>query len=414
MLNENLERKRWLIVIAAIAAEMCVGTTYAWSVFKKPLMFAHGWSETSTQITFMLVMGCIGVAGAFGGMLVDKKGPKFVATIGGILFGIGTLIAGIADRTGNILLIYLGYGLITGIGGGFCYVTPLATLIRWFPDKRGLVTGLAIMGFGSGSFFMGLIAPKIIINIGVANTFYVFGIIFSGILITMAQLYKNPPEGWVPSGFKQTLSEASGADSFTFDEAIKSRGWWTLWGVLFLNVSAGFGLVSQISPLAQDVIRHTNPEITIEALAIAGGKIMAIVMVFNTFGRLMWAWISDAIGRKNTFIIMLLSQVVLYILLPRVENIVLFTIIAGYLLTCLGGSFAIMPAFTADSFGSKYIGRIYGMMLTAGACAGILGPFIFAHAKGIALYVVATLLVMGFALVLSYKKPLRLMDRLPG
>ena len=164
MSNENLESKRWIIAIAAIVMQLCLGTVYAWSVFKKPLMMTHGWAETPTQATMMINMAVIGVSAAFGGTLVDKKGPRFVATIGGILFGLGTLLAGFADQVGSLWLLYLGFGIIGGLGNGFGYVTPIATLIRWFPDKRGLVTGLAVMGFGAGAFFMGKIAPAMVID----------------------------------------------------------------------------------------------------------------------------------------------------------------------------------------------------------------------------------------------------------
>jgi len=190
MANENLESKRWFIAIAAVVIQLCLGTVYAWSVFKNPLMNMHGWDGKSVQYTFMLLMLIIGLSAAFGGTLVDKKGPRFVATIGGILFGIGTLLAGYADQVGNIWLLYLGFGVIAALGNGFGYVTPIATLIRWFPDKRGLVTGLAVMGFGAGAFFMGKIAPAMInsfkeideagkvISSGVAMTWYIWALSF--------------------------------------------------------------------------------------------------------------------------------------------------------------------------------------------------------------------------------------------
>jgi OFA family oxalate/formate antiporter-like MFS transporter len=211
--NENLEKKRWWIAVAAIVMQLCLGTVYAWSVFKKPLMGMHQWTEMQTQITFMICIGVIGLAAAFGGMLVDKKGPRFVATLGGILFGVGTLLAGLADQLGNIWLMYLGFGLIAGLGNGFGYVTPIATLIRWFPDKRGLVTGLAVMGFGAGAFFMGQLAPIMINSFktvgdggaatssGVSLTFYIWGAIFLVLVPAAAQLFKNPPQGWLPAGF---------------------------------------------------------------------------------------------------------------------------------------------------------------------------------------------------------------------
>jgi OFA family oxalate/formate antiporter-like MFS transporter len=405
MSNENLEGKRWLIAIAAIVMQLCLGTVYAWSVFKKPFMTAHGWGETETQVTFMICIGMIGIAAAFGGTLVDKKGPKFVATIGGILFGIGTLLAGFADQIGSIWLLYLGFGFIAGLGNGFGYITPIATLIRWFPDKRGLVTGLAVMGFGGGAFFMGKIAPPMVISMGVANTFYIWGVIFLVLVTASAQLYKNPPKGWLPAGFTPKATGVTAAQSFTVVEAVKTPQWWMLWAMLFLNVSAGLGLISQLSPMAQDVIKKTDPLIAGAALALAGGSILAYASIFNGLGRLLWAWTSDAIGRKNVFIIMFITQAVLYVLLPQIDNQLIFTVTACYLLACYGGGFATMPAFAADSFGPGYIGKVYGIMLTAWGAAGIVGPLVFAQIKGIAVYVAAGLLAAGFLIALSYKRP---------
>jgi OFA family oxalate/formate antiporter-like MFS transporter len=405
MSNENLESKRWLIAIAAIVMQLCLGTVYAWSVFKKPFMTAHGWGETETQVTFMICIGMIGISAAFGGTLVDKKGPKFVATIGGILFGIGTLLAGLADAIGSIWLLYLGFGFIAGLGNGFGYITPIATLIRWFPDKRGLVTGLAVMGFGGGAFFMGKIAPPMVISMGLANTFYIWGVIFLVLVPLAAQLYKNPPKGWLPAGFTPKATGVSAAQSFTFDEAVKTPQWWMLWTMLFLNVSAGLGLISQLSPMAQDVIKKTDPTLTGAALALAGGSILAYASIFNGLGRLLWAWTSDAIGRKNVVIIMFITQAILYVLLPQIDNQLIFTVVACYLLACYGGGFATMPAFAADSFGPGYIGKVYGIMLTAWGTAGIVGPLVFAQIKGIAVYVAAGLLVAGFFIAISFKRP---------
>jgi OFA family oxalate/formate antiporter-like MFS transporter len=405
MSNENLEGKRWWIAVGAIIMQLCLGTVYAWSVFKKPLMAAHGWGETSVQVTFMICIGMIGIAAAFGGTLVDKKGPKFVATIGGILFGIGTLLSGLADSIGNIWLLYLGFGFIAGLGNGFGYITPIATLIRWFPDKRGLVTGLAVMGFGAGAFFMGKIAPPMVISMGVTNTFYIWGVIFLILCTGAAQLFKNPPKGWLPAGFTPKASSVSVSDSYTFDEAIKTPQWWMLWGMLFLNVTAGIGLISQLSPLAQDVIKKSDPMITAAALALAGGSILAYASIFNGLGRLFWAWTSDAIGRKNVFITMFVSQAILYFILPQISSQLIFTIFACYLLACYGGGFATMPAFAADSFGPGYIGKVYGIMLTAWGAAGIVGPLVFAEIKSIAVYVAGGLLAVGFLLAISYKRP---------
>ncbi|MBN1545339.1 MAG: OFA family MFS transporter [Syntrophaceae bacterium] len=403
----NLEEKRWHIAIAAIVMQLCLGTVYAWSVFKIPLIATHGWGETAVQATIMIMMAVVGIAAAFGGSLVDRKGPRFVATLGGILFGIGTILGGLADQMGNIWLLYIGYGVIGGLGNGFGYVTPIATLIRWFPDKRGLVTGLAVMGFGAGAFFMGKIAPVMVNNMGVAMTLYIWGVIFLVLVTLSGQFYKNPPSGWLPAGFTPTASAVSAADSFTFGEAVKTHQWWMLWVILFLNISAGLGLISQLSPMAQDVVSKAQGITDPKALAIAGGTILAYASIFNGLGRLFWAYMSDHIGRRNVFVTMFISQVLLYIILPHVTFVFQFTAIACYLLACYGGGFATMPAFVADAFGPRYIGKIYGVMLTTYGCAGVVGPLVFSMPviKPIALYIAAGLLFLGFLIAINYRPP---------
>jgi len=404
MEKENLETRRWLIAIAAIIIQLCLGTVYAWSVFKKPLMTAHGWSETSTQVTFMLCIGMIGMAAAFGGTILNLKGPRFVATLGGVLFAAGTLLAGFADQTGSIMLLYVGFGLIGGLGNGFGYITPIATLIKWFPDKRGLVTGLAVMGFGMGAFFMGRIAPSAINSLGVAQTFFISGALFAVLLTGSAQLLKNPPDGWLPQGFSPAARTGStDGESYTFDTAVKTPQWFMLWAVLFLNISAGIGLLSQLSPMAQELFKKT---ITDEkALAVSGGAIVAVASIFNGLGRLVWAWISDIAGRKNVFITMFITQAILYLLLPQISNVTLFTIIACYLLACYGGGFATMPAFAADAFGPAHIGKIYGIMLTAWSVAGIFGTLVFSQFRDTALYIAAGLLIVGLVNTALYRHP---------
>ena len=425
MANENLESKRWLIAGAAIVMQLCLGTVYAWSVFKNPLMKMHGWDGKTVQYTFMILMGIIGLAAAFGGTLVDKKGPRFVATIGGILFGIGTLVAGYADQIGNITLLYIGFGVIAALGNGFGYVTPIATLIRWFPDKRGLVTGLAVMGFGAGAFFMGKIAPIMIaaysqvdasgkiIASGVSTTWYIWGVIFLILVTGAAQMFKNPPKGWLPAGFKPAATTVSAANSFTFGEAVKRPQWWMLWSMLCLNVSAGLGLISQQSPLAQDIYKKTmglagnlTPE-QITIVAAAGGAVVAYAAIFNGLGRLFWAKISDNIGRKMVFMIMFATQAIVYLLVAKgyVASYYLFMVVCCYLLACYGGGFATMPAFAADSFGPANIGKVYGFMLTAWSTAGLIGPYIFERFKPQALFIAAGLLTVGFFITLAYKPP---------
>ncbi len=424
-MNENLETKRWRIAGAAITMQLCLGTVYAWSVYKKPLMSMHGWGDTATQITFMIHIGALGLAAAFGGSLLDKKGPRFVATIGGILFGCGTLLAGLADQISSLPLMYLGFGLIAGLGNGCGYITPIATLIRWFPDKRGLVTGLAVMGFGLGAFVIGKISPDMIngfmvmegdkmIESGVAKTFFIWGALFLVVVTGAAQLYKNPPQGWLPAGFTPKQGAVSAAESLSFDQAIKRPQWWMLWGMLFLNISAGMGLISQLSPLAQNLYKSIadtslSDVDMLKALAVAGGFVVSISSIFNGLGRVFWASVSDKIGRRNVFITMFVTQAVIYLLIATqvINSYYIFLVAACYLLACLGGGFATMPAFAADSFGPKYIGKVYGIMLTAWSCAGIVGPLVFASLKDQSLYIAAGLLVIGLVIALIFKPPVR-------
>ena len=415
-LLEHFERKRWSITVAAIVIQLCLGTLYAWSVFKNDLVANHGWNEVQTSATFMISVGVTGLAAAFGGILVDRKGPRLVAIIGGLLFGIGTIIGGVGVQMENILILYLGYGLLGGLGNGFGYVTPIATLIRWFPDKRGLVTGLAVMGFGAGAFFMGRIAPANIAAWGVPTTFYLWGAIFLVLIVGAAMLFENPPRCKLPVKSNSQANANSDDDPFTFEEAIHTPQWWLEWTMLFLNVTAGIGFISQLSPIGRELFRPLvnsglSSEQIIIAVDAAGGLVVAIASIFNGLGRLFWAWLSDGFGRKAVFSTMFLSQAILYMIVPHIDNFYLFMVVACYLLACYGGGFATMPAFAADSFGSENIGRIYGTMLTAWAAAGIVGPLIFAYVKEVtggfvwALYIAAALLVVGFILSRQYKRP---------
>jgi OFA family oxalate/formate antiporter-like MFS transporter len=406
MVSENLESRRWFVALAGVVIMLILGTVYAWSVFVKPIVAAQGWEPAVVSRVFMLIIGVIGLSAAFGGILVDKKGPKFVAILGAILYGIGVLLGGVALHTGNFWLLLFGYGVIGGMGNGFAYVVPIATLIRWFPDKRGLITGLAVMGFGFGAFFIGMIIPGLINKIGVANAFFVLGAVYLILNLLASSTLKNPPAGWLPKGFTPATTTVSAADSFSWAEASKTPQWYMIWCMLFLNVTAGMGLLSKLSPMAQEVIKFAQNIDDPAKLAVLGGGVLATASIFNGLGRLFWAAVSDKIGRKNVFLVMFLTQAILYILLPQISSVLVFTIIACYLLACLGGGFAVMPAFAADSFGPTYIGKVYGFVLTAWGAAGVVGGFVFAQFdKQQSLYTAAGCLILGFIVTLLFKKP---------
>lgn len=397
-------KNRWVIAVSGVIMQLMLGTVYGWSVFKKPLMDAHGWSGPNVGLAFTIVIFFLGCAAALGGKFVDKAGARKVATTAAILFGLGTLIAGYANSVNNLFLLWLGYGVIAGIGNGLGYITPIAVLVRWFPDKKGFITGLAVMGFGFGSALIGLTVPSLLTKIGITNTFYLLGAIYTVVLLIVAQNLNNPPEGWVLPVAANTKTKANMApiDCVDLKTALGMKELYILWGVLFINVTAGLALISNLSPMAQTQLGVS---------AVLAGTIVFVSSLFNGAGRIFWASVSDKIGRRNVFLIMLISQIPLFLLLPKVTNVLFFGAISCYILSCLGGGFATMPAFAADTFGPKNIGGIYGKILLAWSTAGVVGPMLMEYFKktsnsfALALNVAAVLLSLGVVLVLLYKKP---------
>ena len=397
-------KNRWVIAISGIIMQLLLGTVYGWSVFKKPLMEAHGWSGPQVGLAFTIVIFCLGIAAAMGGKFVDKAGARKVATTAAILFGLGTLIAGYADKIGNLWLLWLGYGVIGGIGNGLGYITPIAVLVRWFPDKKGVITGLAVMGFGFGSALIGLTVPSMLTTMGIANTFYLLGVIYLAVLLLAAQNLNNPPEGWtLPVSTAVTAKKTAAAvNSVDLKAALGMLQFYLLWLVLFINVMAGLALISNLSPMAQSQLGIN---------AVVAGTLVFVSSLFNGLGRIVWAALSDKIGRKTTFLIILGFQIPLFFLLSKVTNIWVFAAMSCYILSCLGGGFATMPAFAVDTFGAKNMGAIYGKILMAWSLAGVVGPMLMEYFKkasnsfGLALLVASGMLCAGVFVVSLYKKP---------
>ncbi len=397
-------RNRWVVAVSGIVMQLLLGTVYGWSVFKKPLMDAHGWSGPHVGLAFTFVIFFLGCAAALGGKFVDKAGARKVATCAAILFGLGTLIAGYANSINNLFLLWIGYGVIGGIGNGLGYITPIAVLVRWFPDKKGVITGFAVMGVGFGSGLIGLTVPSLLTSIGITSTFYMLGVVYLIILLIAAQNLSNPPEGWAPPVCANVKAQAASAvvNPVNLKQALGMNQFYLLWAVLFINVTAGLALISNISPMAQAQLGVT---------AVVAGSIVFVSSLFNGAGRIFWAALSDKIGRKNVFLIMLISQIPVFLLLPKAGNIIIFGAMSCYILSCLGGGFATMPAFAVDTFGPKNIGGIYGKILLAWSTAGVAGPMLMEYFKKVsnsftlALSVAAGMLCVGIVLVSLYKKP---------
>jgi MFS transporter, OFA family, oxalate/formate antiporter len=357
---------RWLIATAGVVMQVALGAVYAWSVFRVPLSDAYGTGVSAVNTTFSIALLTLGFAAFFGGLWMNKSGPRIVALSAGVLYGAGIFLASFAAP--SLWILYLTYGLMAGIGIGLGYIVPVATLIKWFPDKRGFITGIAVAGFGAGALLTAPIAKQLVQGVGLFPTFAILGILYLVMVVGAALFMKNPPEGWTPEGWEpeeEESGERTGVD-YELGGALKTWQWYALWALLFLNVTAGIAIISEADPIAQEV----------SGVAPATAAwLVSIISVGNAAGRFLWAWLSDAIGRKWVFLVMFLLQAALFFLLPVVgASFVMLAILSFIIVSCYGGGFGTMPAFNADYFGSKNVGMIYGLMITAWGFAGVLGP----------------------------------------
>lgn len=396
---------RWTIAVAGVFLQVALGAVYAWSVFRVPLTKQFGWTISEVTLTFTITIFVLGIAAFCGGLWLNRVGPRVVALTGGFLYGLGVFLASFSDH--KLWWLYLSYGLIGGIGLGFSYIVPVAVLVKWFPDRRGLITGIAVGGFGAGALITAPVATRLIQSVGVLQTFAYLGIAFLIVTVAAGYFMQNPPEGWRPQGWSPTTSQTSQRSSrdYTLGEALRTWQWWALWLLLFLNTSAGISVISQESPLFQELARVT---------AVAAAGMVGVVSIGNAFGRVFWAWASDSITRRVTFVVMFLAQTLLFWTLPSINSAGVLTVVAFIVLMCYGGGFGTMPAFAADYFGTKNVGAIYGLMLTAWGCASAFGPLLIAflrqstgsYARG--LHVIAGVMAVSVLLPLVVSPPRRI------
>jgi len=395
---------RWVIAIAAIFLQVVLGAVYAWSVFRVPLSKQFGWSISQVTLTFTISIFVLGFAAFFGGLWMNRKGPRIVALTAATLYGLGIFLASFSAN--KLWWLYLSYGVIGGLGLGLGYIVPVAVLVKWFPDRRGLITGIAVGGFGAGALITAPVATALIKSVGVLPTFAYLGVGYFVVAIIAAMFMQNPPEGWTPAGWtpsaKQTSERAT--HDYTLPEALKSWQWWALWAILFLNTCAGISVISQESPLFQKLTGVTA--------AVAAGMV-GIASLGNAVGRVFWAWVSDIITRRVTFMVIFAVQVVLFWFLPTIAIPIFMTTVTFVVLMCYGGGFGTMPAFTADYFGSKNVGPIYGLMLTAWSFASVAGPLYIARMVETtgkysgALHVIAVVMAISILLPLIVRPPRR-------
>jgi len=399
--NDHLEGRRWLIAAAGLAMQIALGAVYAWSVFRTPLVKQFGWSISAVSLTFTITIFTLGVAAFFGGLWMRSSGPRIVGLTGGVLYGFGVYLAGYADQ--GLWVLYASYGVLGGAGIGLGYIVPVATLVQWFPDRRGFITGLAVAGFGVGALVTAPLATRLIAAYGVLHTFKVIGLVSCLLVAGASLVIKNPPLGYRPKGWLPDIRTASaGQSDFSLREAIARWQWYALWAMLFLNVSAGISIISQAAPMAQEICGVD---------ATKAATMVGIISIANGAGRFLWAWLSDLIGRRWVFLCMFVIQSALFILLPQVTAFGLFTSLCVVILLCYGGGFGTMPAFCADYFGSKEVGSIYGLLLTAWGSGSVLGPVLIAQVRqttgnyGLALSILAGVLALSSILPLVVRPP---------
>ncbi len=369
-------RNRWSIAAAAVGIHVSIGSVYAWSVWSRPLTEQLGWPLPQVQFTFSLAIVFLGLSAALLGQLVERVGPRRTAMLAAAFFGAGLLVAGWAVMGRSLYGLYLGYGVLGGIGLGVGYVAPVSTLVKWFPDRRGLATGLAIMGFGFAALVAGPVAQQLMTRLGLASTFFALGTVYSVVIFAAAQYLAPPPPGWAPAGGRGGTASAGQTSvdpgPLAAHQAVLTRRFACLWTMLFINVTSGVAVISVAATLVQERAGLSASQ----AAAMVG-----IMGLFNGGGRLAWASASDRLGRANTYTLFFALQVPLFLLLGHVTHRLLLPLLILLVMACYGGGFACMPAYIADLFGTRHLGALHGYMLTAWAAAGLAGPLLLAWVR---------------------------------
>ncbi len=413
---------RWMVPPAALCVHLCIGQAYAFSVFNLPMTKLLGvtqsgpgdWKLTELGWIFSIAMLFLGLSSAVFGRWVEEGGPRKAMFTAGICWASGFLISAIGVKFHQLWMIYLGYGVIGGCALGIGYISPVSTLMKWFPDRPGMATGMAIMGFGGGALIASPLSVWLMskfassTDVGVFNTFVVLGCVYFCFMMFGALIVRVPAPGWKPEGYvpAKTASKLITTNDVYVYDAIKTPQFWLIWVVLFLNTTAGIGVLGQASAMSQEMFPgHITP--------IAAAGLVGLMSLFNMGGRFSWASLSDFIGRKNTYFVYMTLGFILYITVPYAGgsgNVVLFVICFLIIVSMYGGGFSTVPAYLRDMFGTRYVGAIHGILLTAWSAAGVAGPVLInyireynvthgvpkAQAYNVTMYIMAGLLVIGF------------------
>ena len=443
---------RWLVPPAALAIHLCIGMAYGFSVFWLPMskllaspdagcakdagwmsdLFTTtcNWSVPSVSFTFTLFIAWLGIAAALWGGWLERAGPRKAGVVAALCWCGGMALGAVGIYVHQLWIVWLGTGVLGGIGLGLGYISPVSTLIKWFPDRRGMATGFAIMGFGGGAMIGSPLATALMNKFstsathGVSEAYLIMALIYFVFMLGGAFGYRVPPNGWRPAGWNLAAADAKTMITrrhVHLSQAWKTPQFWCIWGVLCMNVSAGIGVLAMASPMLQDVFgakligadsaATLTPEQKTAIVAAAAG-LVGLISLLNSLGRIFWASVSDYIGRKNTYFVFFLLGIVLYCLMPTLGHAGLaglFVVTVCVIMTMYGGGFATVPAYLADMFGTQMVGAIHGRLLTAWSVAGVIGPVLIANLRqyqldaGVAknlvydntLYILAGLLVIG-------------------
>jgi OFA family oxalate/formate antiporter-like MFS transporter len=395
---------RWTMVVAALVMQICLGVLYAYSVVRGPLTKELGYTVKQTGYPLMASFFFFAVGMIIAGRWQDKAGPRKVGIVGGVLLAIGAAVAGAMYK--DLTWLIIGYGVLGGLGVGFAYVTPIATCIKWFPDKRGTITGLAVFGFGAGTLVFGPLLSNLIKSSGIATMFYTVSVIMLVFVCGAAAMFKVPPAGYKPAGWNPP-APAPGAQivktNYLPNEIIQTGSFWTLWVIYFIGAAAGLMIIGQAVPIGVQVAKLTP------AVAAGGLGVMALL---NGLGRLFWGSVSDKLGRTKTIIACFVMYILAFVfVLPNSDTFILWLVGVCAVGFAYGGYLALMPSLTADYFGTKSLGANYGYLFTAWGIAGVGGPFMIDFIKTQtgaftnAMYITAGACVVGIILTAIAKPP---------
>jgi OFA family oxalate/formate antiporter-like MFS transporter len=393
---------RWWIAVAGVCLQMALGAAYAWSVFRIPLVKEYGWSIAQVSFTFAIAWFFLGCTSVLGGLWLNRSGPRIVAVVAGLLWGGGVFLASFSAH--KLWLLYLSYGVIGGTGLGMGYIVPITVLVKWFPEHRGLITGIAVGGFGAGALISAPLAGRLLQNVGLMPTFAYLGVAFGTVAVLSGLFMQIPPPGWKPAGWEPTaaqLSQRSDRD-YTLGEALRTWQWWALCGLMSINTMAGLSVVSQAAPMFQELGKVS---------AVTAATLVGVISIGNGIGRVFWAWISDVTARRTAFFAMYLLQAVLFWTYHYISSPALLTIVTFVIVMCYGGAYGITPAFAADYFGPRHVGPIFGLMMLPWAFPAAFGPLLFAYLREAngsynqALYLIAGMLTIAMILPIVVSPP---------